>query len=50
LSNQITQLFDLLVRLVLAAARTKLAELQTIRGRFLILGGGVVLLFADRTL
>jgi hypothetical protein len=50
LNCQITQLFDLLVRLVFPAARTKLAELQTIGGRFLVLGGGIVLLFANRTL
>jgi hypothetical protein len=38
------------MRLMLAASGTKLAEFQTIRRRFFVLGSGVILLFARRAL
>jgi hypothetical protein len=46
----ITQLFHFFMVRVLAAAFAELAELQPVRGRLTVLGGGVVSLFAYRAL
>ena len=49
-SSAVLQLFHFFMARVFAAALTELAELQPVRGRLTVLGGGVVPLFALRAL